>query len=194
MYTKIGVGAIVVLGVLMAMLPLPGQGQNLDLTQLLNTFQNLPQEQQNQLISQIAGQISGTGTTTGDTRTTTTTGETVEGLPSPRQSINLARTNSPGSLVRAALSGVVDTANIQTSQRQDYLDYAADVWRTATQGFISFLITGFYTVLEQEIMRWLGITVPTPTPTPSPTPTPTVTPSPTPTILPQLTPTPTPFL
>jgi hypothetical protein len=113
---------------------------------LLQTFNSLPQDQQNQLLDQIAGDISGTGTGTGTgtttgtgTGTTTTTGTNQGGLPLGQDAIAFVLANSPSNQVNAARNG---TPTFQGEMFEQPVD-EPDFWDRVKEVFIDGLIQAF---------------------------------------------------
>jgi len=127
-------------------------GSAITVSEVLQTLQTLPADQQSQLIETIAGDISDTNplTTTGTDLDTVTTGDT-DGLPLGREAINYVRANSPAVQVNAARGGTPILLGTMFELPEDEPDF----WDRVKQVFVDGL-------MEAILNTWdLNLTLPT---------------------------------
>jgi hypothetical protein len=109
-----------------------------DISQILQSLQGLSQDQQNQLLNQVAGQISGTtttGTTTTGTTSTGTSTSTTTGMPLGKAAINYVLKWHPGKAVAAAAAGTPIVMGEMFTQPVDQPDF----WDNVKTVFLSGL-------------------------------------------------------
>ncbi len=122
-----------------------------NISQILQSLQGMSQDQQNQLLNQVAGQISGTGNTTGTNTTGTgTTGTQTgngKGMPLGKAAINYVLKYHPGKAVAAAAAGTPIAMGEMFTQPVDEPDF----WDNVK--------TVFLTGLAQAITNTTGIPI-----------------------------------
>jgi len=131
-----------------------GTASAITVSEVLQTLQNLSEDQQSQLLDTNAGDISGSATdTTSDTSSDTTTTSSSDGLPLGKDAINFVRANSPSVQVNAARNGTPTLLGTMFEMPEDEPDF----WDRVKEVFIDGL-------MEAILNTWdLDITLPTTT-------------------------------
>ncbi len=114
------------------------------LSDMLDTLQNLPEDQQNLILDQIAQQISNTTTSTSDEETSGIGSDDEDtGLPNGQGAIAYALEWNPGRQVRAAASGTPILAGKMFEQPVDGPDFWDRVKEVFLEGLLAAITDTF---------------------------------------------------